>query len=46
MCFFWAYYWPSQGSRVCIHTNQYGGANGYDTCCPGDSVCSLIQQQF
>jgi len=46
MCFFWAYYWPSQGSRVCIHTNQYGGANGYDTCCPGDSVCSLIQNQF
>ena len=46
MCFFWAYYWPSQGSRVCIHTNQTGGVNGYDACCPGDSVCSLIQQQF
>ncbi len=46
MCFFWAYYWPSQGSRVCIHTNQYGGVNGYDACCPGDSVCALIQNQF
>ncbi|MFT3697523.1 MAG: hypothetical protein QM831_30550 [Kofleriaceae bacterium] len=50
MCFFWAYYWPAQGaegSRVCIHTNQYNGANGgYDACCPGDAVCSLIESQF
>lgn len=46
MCFFWAYYWPSQGSRVCIHTEQYGGANGVNACCPGDSVCSLIENQF
>lgn len=46
MCFFWLYYWPSQGSRVCIHTTQVGGANGYDACCPGDSVCSLIANQF
>jgi hypothetical protein len=46
MCFFWAYYYPSQGSRVCIHTNKTGGVNGYDACCPGDSVCSLIAGMF
>ena len=22
MCFFWAYYYPSQGSKVCFHTEQ------------------------
>jgi hypothetical protein len=46
MCFFWAYYYPSQGSKVCIHTEQYGGANGLNACCPGDSLCSLIEEQF
>ncbi|HEY5950537.1 MAG TPA: hypothetical protein VIV40_33830 [Kofleriaceae bacterium] len=46
MCFFWAYYYPSQGSKVCIHTEQYGGANGLNACCPGDSICSLIDQMF
>jgi hypothetical protein len=46
MCFFWVYYYPSQGSKVCAHTDQYGGANGYDLCCPGDSVCSLIANQL
>lgn len=46
MCFFWAYYYPSQGSKVCIHTNQYGGANGLDVCCPGDNLCSLIEGMF
>ncbi|HEY4239378.1 MAG TPA: hypothetical protein VGM88_06155 [Kofleriaceae bacterium] len=45
MCFFWAYYYPSSGSHVCIHTNQVGG--GADVCCPDDSsICSLIAQQF
>ena len=43
MCFFWAYYYPSQGSKVCIHTEQYGG---HDLCCPGDSLCGLIEDQF
>jgi hypothetical protein len=43
MCFFWAYYYPSQGSKVCIHTDQYGGANGLNICCPGDSLCSLVE---
>jgi hypothetical protein len=41
MCFFWAYYYPSQGgSKVCIHTDQAGGVNA---CCPGSSpVCSAL----
>jgi hypothetical protein len=46
MCFFWAYYYPSQGSKVCIHTEQYGGANGLNVCCPGDSLCGLIEENF
>lgn len=44
MCFFWAYYYPSQGSKVCIHTNQY--LNGIDACCPGDSLCGAIGNNF
>jgi hypothetical protein len=47
MCFFWAYYYPSQGSRVCVHTMQAGGANGISACCPGDpTICSLIGSMF
>ncbi|HVK87850.1 MAG TPA: hypothetical protein VM513_27210 [Kofleriaceae bacterium] len=46
MCFFWAYYYPSQGSKVCVHTEQYGGADGLNVCCPGDSLCALIEDQF
>jgi hypothetical protein len=46
MCFAWMYYYPSQGSKVCIHTNQYGGASGLNACCPGDSLCGLISQNF
>jgi hypothetical protein len=46
MCFFWAYYYPSQGSRVCVHSQQYGGADGIDLCCPGDALCGLVEQQF
>lgn len=46
MCFFWAYYYPSQGSKVCVHTDKYGGANGLNVCCPGDSLCSLIEMMF
>jgi hypothetical protein len=42
MCFAWMYYYPSQGSKVCIHTEQYGGANGINICCPGDSLCSQV----
>jgi hypothetical protein len=44
MCFFWAYYYPSIGSRVCVHTSQYGG---HDVCCPGDpTICGIIESQF
>jgi hypothetical protein len=42
MCFAWMYYYPSQGSKVCIHTEQFGGANGINICCPGDSLCSQV----
>ncbi|HVV82924.1 MAG TPA: hypothetical protein VHE35_07575 [Kofleriaceae bacterium] len=42
MCFFWAYYYPSHGAKVCMHTNQAGGANGLDVCCPGNPLCSLL----
>jgi len=44
MCFFWAYYYPSQGSKVCFHTDQY--LNGIDLCCPGDSLCGAIESRF
>jgi hypothetical protein len=46
MCFAWMYYYPSQGSKVCIHTEQIGGASGYNACCPGDPACDLIGQHF
>jgi hypothetical protein len=43
MCFFWAYYYPSTSSEVCIHSNQFGGGSGgVDICCPGDAECSLV----
>jgi hypothetical protein len=37
MCFFWAYYWPSQGAAVCFT------ANGASACCPGASpLCTAF----
>jgi hypothetical protein len=41
MCFFWAYYYPSHGSQVCIHTTQVGG---HDVCCPDPKsfICAYI----
>lgn len=41
MCFFWAYYYPSQGARVCFHTSRIGGPGGRDVCCPGDALCAF-----
>jgi Copper type II ascorbate-dependent monooxygenase, C-terminal domain len=43
MCFFWAYYYPSQGgAKVCMHTEQFPG--GADACCPGTSpVCDYVK---
>jgi hypothetical protein len=42
MCFFWAYYYPSSGSHVCVHSN-YRGLN-LDVCCPqaGPPLCDLL----
>lgn len=43
MCFFWAYYYPSQGSKVCFHSEIYTD-QPYDICCPDSAVeCALIQ---
>jgi hypothetical protein len=41
MCFFWAYYYPSNGSHACVHTSYLGGL---DLCCPdaGEALCGLI----
>jgi hypothetical protein len=41
MCFFWAYYYPSVGAKVCAHTDELGGLN---VCCPGDSLCEYLDQ--
>ena len=40
MCFFWSYYYPSRGHKVCIHTDQLGFP--LNVCCPGDAVCDMI----
>jgi hypothetical protein len=41
MCFFWAYYYPSKGSHVCVHTNRVGLS--LDVCCPeaGPQLCDF-----
>jgi hypothetical protein len=40
MCFFWAYYYPNQGAKVCFHTTKTGAP--LDQCCPGSSLCALF----
>lgn len=46
MCFFWAYYYPSKGSYVCAHTDQYSdpltGDPYVDICCPGSPLCVYL----
>ena len=43
MCFLWAYYYPSQGYRLCVNPGDIGGgAGGYSICCPGHFICSLL----
>ncbi len=37
MCFFWAYYYPSHGSKVCAVYNTTS------VCCPGNDLCQFIQ---
>ena len=41
MCFFWAYYYPNNGSHVCFHTTEFGAI---DACCPGSPVCPYLQK--
>ncbi|MBA3538910.1 MAG: hypothetical protein H0T79_04720 [Deltaproteobacteria bacterium] len=47
MCFFWAYYYPSKGAFVCVHSDDFGGA---DVCCPNpdpnDQICPYIASMF
>lgn len=42
MCFFWAYYYPSNGAHVCVHTNQSN--LNLNLCCPdaGAAVCDRL----
>ncbi|GAC1575053.1 MAG: hypothetical protein NVS3B20_06680 [Polyangiales bacterium] len=42
MCFFWAYYYPSKGTKVCFHTAQ--GGPPVDFCCPGSSYCKFLKK--
>jgi Copper type II ascorbate-dependent monooxygenase, C-terminal domain len=45
MCFFWAYYYPSQGHKVCAHTERFG--RPLDLCCPSpDPLCDELLRQF
>ena len=45
MCFFWAYYYPSQGYRMCINSGQYEKYTGTEaTCCPDSPFCDIIKQ--
>jgi len=43
MCFFWAYYYPSQGSKVCIHAEDSSPIGPVDLCCPGHALCGLVE---
>lgn len=40
MCFFWAYYYPSVGPRICFQTDQTGSP--LSVCCPGSPLCSAL----
>ncbi len=43
MCFFWAYYYPSKGARICVHSTAVGGPEGRDACCPADAGDTLSE---
>ncbi len=45
MCFFWAYYYPSQGSKVCMHSEAYT-EEPMDICCPDDEVLCALAGEF
>lgn len=38
MCFFWSYYYPSKGAKVCFVSEKYKVTE----CCPGGALCSLL----
>ena len=38
MCFFWAYYYPSNGAKVCFAHSGFGVTG----CCPGSPLCSQL----
>jgi hypothetical protein len=40
MCFFWAYYYPSNGARVCFYSDEYD----VEGCCPGHPLCALVDK--
>lgn len=46
MCFFWAYYYPSQGPKVCIYTERVGDADGLSLCCPGHPLCAVAKEML
>lgn len=45
MCFFWAYYYPSQGSKVCMHSEAYTDTP-LDICCPDDEVLCALAAEY
>jgi hypothetical protein len=45
MCFFWAYYYPSQGAKVCFHSDAYTNGS-INLCCPGEPLCSQVMSHI
>jgi hypothetical protein len=43
MCFFWGYYYPSRGAKVCFHSDNFGAFN---VCCPDSPICPTILSFF
>jgi hypothetical protein len=47
MCFFWAYYYPSQGAKVCFHSKRISsGGAALDLCCPDHPLCTLLNEEL
>jgi hypothetical protein len=46
MCFFWAYYYPSQGAKICFHTEKFVKGGVINICCPGESVCNQVMSHI
>ncbi len=43
MCFVWAYYYPSDGYRICVNTaGTVRDIIGPKLCCPGDAACDAF----